>query len=67
MEPLLDENQLAEKLGLRSVRKLQKDRLSGVGIPFIRVGRLVRYRPSDVEAWIAKNVRISTSDPGQAA
>ena len=26
----------------------------GSGLPFIKVGRLVRYRRSDVEAWLCK-------------
>ena len=34
----------------RARKTLQKDRLTGDGIPFIRVGRLVRYRRSDVQA-----------------
>jgi hypothetical protein len=47
----------------RSRSSLQKDQLKGSGIPFIRIGRLVRYRASDVEAWLAKLLaRRSTSE-----
>ncbi len=42
----------------------QKDRLTGLGPRFIRVGRLIRYRRRDVEAWLDSQSRISTSDPG---
>lgn len=31
-----------------SVEKLQRDRWRGTGLPFVRFGRLVRYRKSDV-------------------
>jgi predicted DNA-binding transcriptional regulator AlpA len=37
----------------RARSTLQKDRLVGGGIPYVYVGRLVRYRASDVEAYIA--------------
>ena len=47
----------------RSRSSLQKDRLKGGGVPFIRIGRLVRYRAADVEAWLAKlPTRRSTSE-----
>jgi hypothetical protein len=42
---------------------LQKDRVIGTGIPFVRVGRLVRYRQSDVAAFLAAlPIRRSTSE-----
>ncbi|MHB8421523.1 MAG: helix-turn-helix domain-containing protein [Leptospirales bacterium] len=28
-------------------------RLYGENLPFVKVGRLVRYRRSDIEAWLA--------------
>jgi hypothetical protein len=31
---------------------LQKDRVAGHGIPFVRLGRLVRYRQSDVQSYL---------------
>jgi hypothetical protein len=32
---------------------LQKDRCAGGGIPFIKIGRMVRYRQTDVAAYLA--------------
>ena len=37
----------------RARSTLQKDRVAGDSIPYVYVGRLVRYRLSDVEAYIA--------------
>ncbi|HEX7045929.1 MAG TPA: helix-turn-helix domain-containing protein [Burkholderiales bacterium] len=59
MDPLLTEQQVADLLGV-SVRTLQDQRFRGVGIPFVRVGRLVRYERAVVEQYIRANRRIST-------
>jgi hypothetical protein len=55
-----------EKLLGRSVATLQKDRLRGNGPPFIKVGRLSRYRPSGVRARLDDHTRQSTSDQDAA-
>jgi len=34
---------------------LERDRGKAKGPPFIKVGRLVRYRRSDVDAWLRAN------------
>jgi predicted DNA-binding transcriptional regulator AlpA len=49
---LLTDRQVSEITG-RARSTLQKDRLAGGGIPYVYVGRLVRYRMSDVQAYIA--------------
>ena len=54
---------MAERQG-RAVKTLQNQRVTGDGIPFVKLGRSVRYRLSDVEAWEAARVRTSTSDTG---
>ena len=41
-----------EKITERARSTLQKDRVRGVGIPFVRIGRLVRYRPTDVATYL---------------
>jgi predicted DNA-binding transcriptional regulator AlpA len=61
LENLLSENEISEIFG-RSIPTLQKDRLRGNGPPFIKIGRLVRYSPSAVQAWLDDQVRRSTSD-----
>lgn len=62
MEALWNENQAAAHMG-RAVSSLQKDRLRGNGCPFVKVGRLVRYRPEDVRDYLASRVVRSTSEP----
>jgi predicted DNA-binding transcriptional regulator AlpA len=52
LENLLSENEISQIFG-RSIPTLQKDRLRGNGPPFIKIGRLVRYSPSAVQAWLA--------------
>ena len=50
--PLLDEKRLCAELAISSVTAT-KWRAQAKGPPFIKVGRLVRYRRSDLEAWLA--------------
>jgi excisionase family DNA binding protein len=41
---------------------LERDRWAGARIPFVKVGsRGVRYRPSDLHAYIESRIRQSTS------
>jgi excisionase family DNA binding protein len=49
-EPLLDIDGLATRLGVsaRFVRRLVEERR----VPFVKLGRLVRFDPVEVEAWI---------------
>jgi excisionase family DNA binding protein len=53
--PLLDVNDLARSLGTteRFVRYLVNTR----ALPVVKVGRHVRFRPEDVEAYISRNTR----------
>ncbi len=41
---------------------LPKDRVGPARIPFVKIGRSVRYRPADIRAFIDGSVRKSTSD-----
>jgi excisionase family DNA binding protein len=54
IEPLLDAHEVAERLGVSSrfVRRLVEERR----IPFYKVGKFVRFRPTDVRAWLAECV-----------
>ena len=59
---LLHTREAARLLGL-SPRTLESLRLRGGGPPFVSVTkRAVRYRRSDLEAWIRARLRRSTSD-----
>jgi Helix-turn-helix domain len=40
---------------------LAKDRTAQARIPFVKIGRAVRYRQSDIRAFIAANTRASIS------
>ena len=51
LDPLLSDRDV-EKITGRARSTLQKDRVAGIGIPFVRFGRLVRYRQSDVNAFL---------------
>lgn len=57
---LVDENEASVLLAV-SVRSLQTWRVSGGGPDYVKLGRAVRYRRSDLLAWIAANTRRSTS------
>ena len=58
---LLKTNEAAQLLGV-SKAFLERDRWAGARVPFIKVGsRAVRYRVSDLNAYIEKQVRLSTS------
>lgn len=59
-EQMLDPHDAAKLLRV-SVRTLEGWRRTGEGPPFIRCGRLARYRHADVSRWIADRRRASTS------
>jgi predicted DNA-binding transcriptional regulator AlpA len=59
VEELLSQKQAARLLGL-SVRTLERHRLAGTGPQHCKIGRLVRYRPCDIEAWLLKSIQQST-------
>jgi hypothetical protein len=48
-------------------RTLERWRQTGDGPRFVRVGRAVRYRRSDLDAWLESRVRSSTSEQVDAA
>jgi len=56
LEPLLDERALSRLIG-RSLQQLRRDRQRGIGVPFIKVEKLVRYRPEDVREYLERNRR----------
>ncbi|MBK5958438.1 hypothetical protein CCR97_09480 [Rhodoplanes elegans] len=58
-DTLLDERQAAELLNL-SCRTLQAWRAVDAGPRFIRAGRAVRYRRTDLLAWVEANAVAPT-------
>jgi len=61
--PFLDSDQAAEYLGLKRTT-LEAWRTRGSGPRFVKLGRLVKYRRSDLDAFIESRVR---SNPSEAA
>lgn len=60
-QALLNTADAARFLGL-SASTLAKARLSGEGCPYVKIGSAVRYRRSDLFAFVAERARRSTSD-----
>ncbi len=59
---LLTTPQAARYLGV-SAAFLERDRWAGARVPFIKVGsRAIRYRREDLDAFIERHRRRSTSD-----
>ena len=60
-EPLYDDDWLSENIG-PSKRNWERMRQEGTGPPFVKVGKRVLYRPSDVEEWLRLNTFTSTAE-----
>lgn len=51
-----------------SLATIERDRWAGTGIPFVKIGRLVRYRKLDIQHWLAQHLSVqSTSQYTQTA
>jgi excisionase family DNA binding protein len=62
IDPMLDEAAAAEMLGVRP-QTLSVWRLTGrYSLPFCKVGRAVRYRRSDLDAFIASRTVTNTGE-----
>lgn len=59
-EPLLDSRQAAKIID-KSVSWITKERTAGRGPRFIRIGRSVRYRRADLDAYLDGSV-VETMD-----
>jgi len=58
---LLTTEQAAEYLCVKT-RTLESWRVQGLGPPFVKVGRLVRYLQTTLDEWLLSCQRKSTSD-----
>ncbi len=61
---VLTEKDAAPILGM-SVAWLQRKRWEGGGPPYVKFDRAVRYRESDLNAWIKSHLCRNTSDQGE--
>jgi hypothetical protein len=52
-ETLFDQICIAVILGC-SEYKLERDRWAGTGVPFLKIGRKVKYRKADVLTWLGQ-------------
>lgn len=59
-DKLLSEKEVARIINM-SASFLQHERQRGGGIPFIKIGNSVRYRKSEIDAYIASKTRLNTS------
>lgn len=64
LDELLDQSRVATILGTTE-KFLEARRCRGGGPAYIRVGRLIRYRKSDVDAWLDSRRVSSTSEAGK--
>ena len=64
--PVVDEHTAAPYVGL-AVSTLQKKRTLGGGPKFIKLGRAVRYRVADLDAWLAAQPVLSSTSEAKAA
>jgi excisionase family DNA binding protein len=63
MKTYLTSEQVADMIGL-SNETLAQWRSQGRGIPYLKMGRAVRYDPADVQAYL-EGCRVSVSEPKQ--
>ncbi|MCD2262454.1 helix-turn-helix domain-containing protein [Dietzia aurantiaca] len=57
---LLDPPTVAEDFGV-TVQRLAEWRHKGIGPSYVKVGRLIRYRAEDIDAWLDANT-VKTGD-----
>jgi len=62
MKPLIDEGVAAQMLGTKA-KTMANWRYQGIGPKFIKVGRLVKYDPDDLQAYREARRVGSTSQP----
>jgi len=64
MDPLYDEDEAAEYLNF-SARTLQRWRMEGQGPTYRKLGKRVLYAQRDLEEFVEKGRRTSTSQEGE--
>ena len=61
-----DTHSAAMRIGLKA-QTLRKMRITGEGPQFAKLGRAVRYRVADLDAWLEARLKHSTSEFAKAA
>ena len=44
-----------------SLATVERDRWAGIGVPFVKCGRSVRYRKIDILHWLAKHIPVQST------
>lgn len=44
-----------------SLATMERDRWAGIGVPFVKMGRLVRYRKSEIRAWLENHQSVQST------
>jgi len=44
-----------------SLATLERDRWIGAGVPFVKMGRLVRYRKADIRLWLEQHQSVQST------
>jgi predicted DNA-binding transcriptional regulator AlpA len=50
-----------------SIRTMEKHRIYGTGPRYSKLGGRVVYSLDDLQAWVTRGAKASTSDPGKGA
>ena len=59
---LLDTSNAAKRIGNLKPNTLEIWRVKGTGPKYVKIGRLVRYRIEDLDAYLVAQIRSSTSE-----
>ncbi|MBN9565042.1 MAG: helix-turn-helix domain-containing protein [Alphaproteobacteria bacterium] len=57
----MGEQEVAKMLNV-SPGTLRNQRSKKIGLPYVKIGKKVQYRYSDIEDFIEKNIRLITKD-----
>lgn len=70
MRPYMTTEEAAEYLTQRGVefkaKTLANQRIKGGGIPFLKLGRRVRYRQEDIDAWLESAPLLTSTSETKA-
>jgi hypothetical protein len=61
VQNLLDTRNAAARIGVSPIT-LERWRVTGEGPIYAKLGKAVRYRPSDLDNWVASKLVTSTSE-----
>ena len=59
-EPLLTPQEVAKALNMKT-SSMATWRVKGIGPKFLKCGKSIRYRPEDVDSWLANQERNNTA------